>query len=264
MRKLALLGVFGASVAWGAVKQARNGEVDWEGQVVKATGSGAPDFHASNPAQARLGAEKAAQLDAFRNLLVQAKGIHIKADHTVGDEMAKDEVRGKVEGLIRGYRTTNKRYFSDSGVEMDVEVPLALLTEALVPPDVTSKPALNSKGVKKVTGLVVDARGLKFTRALAPRLLDEAGATLYSGQVLTDEARKSMGPASYAADLENAQKNLRVGNKPLVVKAIRAEGSDLIISSEDVHKIAAENDTYLSEGRVIIVANDSSKKEKQR
>src|SRR5206468_1614979 len=59
--------------------------VSWAGQVVKATGSGAPDLKSANPAQARLGAERAAQMDAFRALLTQVKGISISAGHTVGD-----------------------------------------------------------------------------------------------------------------------------------------------------------------------------------
>src|SRR5579871_5024752 len=69
--------------------------VNWEGQVVKASGQGAPDMRASSPAQARLGAERAAKLDAFRNLLEQVKGVQLSAGKTVGDQMAKDEIRGK-------------------------------------------------------------------------------------------------------------------------------------------------------------------------
>src|SRR5687768_9122060 len=53
--------------------------VNWEGQVLKATGSGAPDPRAATPAQARLGAERAAKLDAFRNLLEQARGVQLSA-----------------------------------------------------------------------------------------------------------------------------------------------------------------------------------------
>ena len=48
--------------------------VNWSGQIVKATGAGAPDLKAQNAAQARLGAERAALTDAFRNLLAQVKG----------------------------------------------------------------------------------------------------------------------------------------------------------------------------------------------
>ena len=90
--------------------------VNWQGQVLKATGSGAPDMRASNPAQARLGAERAAKLDAFRNLLEQAKGLQVQSGRTVEDELKRDEIKGRVEGVIKGFKVTNKRYFSDNGV----------------------------------------------------------------------------------------------------------------------------------------------------
>src|SRR3954464_7024813 len=83
--------------------------VNWEGQVLKATGAGAPDMKASTPAQARLGAETAAKLDAFRNLLTQAKGIRVSAEKTVGDAMTSDEVKARVEGVIKGFKITGKR-----------------------------------------------------------------------------------------------------------------------------------------------------------
>ncbi len=229
--------------------------VNWQGQVVKATGSGAPDMKASNPAQARLGAEQAAKMDAFRNLLAQVKGIQISAGKTVGDEMAKDEIKGKVEGVIRGFKVTGKRYFSDSGVEIDVEVPLSALAEVLVD-NKDEKLAVKSDGEKKNTGLVVDARGLNVTPALAPRLLDEAGKPVYAAECLSDEARKSSGVAGYAKSLDEAKKNMqRVGDKPLVLKATKAQGSDLVLSADELKKLAEANNSYLAEGRVVIVTN---------
>ena len=228
--------------------------VNWQGQVVKATGAGAPDMRAANPAQARLGAEKAAQMDAFRNLLQQVKGIQIKAGKTVGDEMAKDEIRGKVEGLVRGYKVTAKRYFSDSGVEVDVEVPLSSLTEIFVEPAATQL-AVKSEGEKKNTGLVIDARGLTVTPALSPRLLDEAGKQLYGVEAMTAEARKSSAVAAYVKSLDDAKKNQRAGENPLIVKASKAQGTDLVLTADDAKKIAQENSSYLAEGRVVIVTN---------
>jgi hypothetical protein len=224
--------------------------VNWEGQ----TGAGAPDLKASTPAQARLGAETAAKLDAFRNLLAQAKGLRISADKTVGDAMASDEIKAKVEGVIHGYKITARRYFSDSGVEMDVEVPLSALTE-LVAPASDAHAQLNTAGEAKNTGLVVDARGLKLEKALSPRLLDDAGKSVYGIDTLSDDARKSKGVASYFATLDAAKKSLLVGDKPLVIKASKVQGTDLVLSAEDLKRLSESNNAYLAEGRVAIVTN---------
>ncbi len=51
-----------------------NGEINWGEQVIRATGSGAPNPDAPNVAAARLGAERAAKADALRNILETVKG----------------------------------------------------------------------------------------------------------------------------------------------------------------------------------------------
>ena len=229
--------------------------VNWEGQVLKATGGGAPDLKATTPAQARLGAETAAKLDAFRNLLAQAKGLRLSAEKTVGDAMATEEVKAKVEGAIRGFKITSKRYFSDGGVEIDVEVPLAAITELVAPAAAEAHAALNTNGEPKNTGLVVDARGLKVQKALSPRLLDEAGKSVYGLDSLSGDARKSKAVASYFASLDAAKKSLLVGDKPLVLKATKVQGTDLVLSAQDLKKLAEFNNEYLSDGRVAIVSN---------
>jgi hypothetical protein len=228
--------------------------VNWEGQVLKATGAGAPDLKASTPAQARLGAETVAKLDAFKNLLAQAKGLRVSAEKTVGDAMSTEEVKAKVEGAIHGFKITGKRYFSDGGVEIDVEVPLSALTE-LVAPSPEAHAALNTEGEPKNTGLVVDARGLKVQKALSPRLLDDAGKPVYGIDSLSDDARKSKGVASYFATLDSAKKSLLVGDKPLVIKASKVQGTDLVLSAEDLKRLAESNNAYLAEGRVAIITN---------
>jgi hypothetical protein len=231
------------------------GGVNWEGQILKATGSGAPDLKASTAAQARLGAEMAAKLDALRNLIAQAKSIQVSAGKTLGEEMTNDEVRARVEGAVKGFRIANKRYFSDQGVEIDVEVPLSALASALEGAPSPEKPALKTEGAKVNTGLVIDARGLSVTPALQPRILDEAGKVLYGAAYLSDDARKSKGVASYFQSLDSAKKSPVVGEKPLVIKAAKVNGSDVILSADDIKKLAESNNAYLAEGRVAIVTN---------
>jgi hypothetical protein len=227
--------------------------VNWQGQVLKATGSGAPNLKSSSPAQARIGAEKAAKLDALRNLLEQAKGIQISAGKKVGDELEKSEVRAKVEGVIKGYTVTDTRYFSDNGVEIDVEVPLSAITSVLVPSE--TQIALNQSGKAEHSGVVVDATGLKVIPALAPRLLDESGKALYAADCLNEEARQSHGVASYFKSVADAQKSAVVGKKPLVLKAARVDGSDVVLTAESAKLLAAVNQSFLAEGRVAIVSN---------
>jgi hypothetical protein len=230
--------------------------VNWQGQVVKATGSGAPDLKATTPAQARIGATRAAKMDAFKNLLEQVKGIQVSAGKTVGQAMAGDEIRGKVEGVIRGFKITGTRYYSDGGIEVDVEVPLSALTELLLPESDTQLATPGKpEGEAKNTGLVIVASGLKVTPALSPRLLDEGGKELYGATTLTPEARKSSGVASYVQTLDEAKKSMKAGDKPLVVKATMAKGSDLILGADDLKKLAEVNNSYLADGRVVIVTN---------
>lgn len=224
--------------------------VDWQNQVVRATGSGAPDVNAANPSQARAGAEKAARADALRNLLTQLKGMQITAGNTIGAAMASDEVRAKVEAAAKAYRISAKRYYSDMGMEIDVELPIAALTEVFAP--AAAAPSGGSSD-KKTTGLIVDARGLKLAPSLAPRLIDDSGQEIYGIGRLSEQARRSSGVAAYAPGLEQAKKSLRVGDKPLLVKGAEARGSDVVLGAEERKKLGDGNGQYLVDGRVVIV-----------
>ncbi len=233
---------------------ARTG-VDWQTQVLKATGSGAPDMRATSPAQARLGAEKAAQLDAFRNLLGQVKGIQVSAGKTVGEQMGQEEIRARVEGVIKGYRVVKKRYFSDQGVELDVEVPLASISLAILPPAAEVPLPGDRSGGDRHTGLVVDVRGLGVQPVLAPRLLDESGKLLYGLEVLPEATRKTTGVAGWFKSADAASRAPTVGDAPLVLKAARAKGSDLVLAPADARALVELPPTVLQEGRVTIVYN---------
>ncbi len=242
------------SCSWAAESKPQPG-VNWAGQVVRATGQGAPDLKAQNPAVARLGAERAALADALRNLLGQVKGVSVDGTRKVGELMEKDEVRTRVEGLVRGYTIVNKRYFSDSGVEVEIEVPLALLSD-VVDPDAAQVLAAGKKEAAVTnTGLVIDARGLKVQPALLPRVLDESGRPLYSVDSLSADARKQTGVASYVQSIEDANTSRKAGEKPLVLKAAAAEGAELRLSAEDAKKLASLNTGFLADGKVVIVLN---------
>lgn len=235
--------------------------VDWSQKTIKATGRGAPALNAPSIAAARIGAEKAAEIDALRNIIAVLKGIQITSERSVGDAMGgSDELKAKLEGQAKGFKRVNTRYFSDGGVEIDVEMNIAdLLTEVMPEPaaKVAEAPKLPAEGEAKNTGLVVDATGLKPTPALAPRLLDEAGKEIYSANVVEPTAIKSNGIAGYLKSIDEAKKSARVGAKPLILKALRVQGgTDLVLANADADKLRDPkgNVAYLGEGRVIIVS----------
>lgn len=238
---------------------AETGAVDWQKKVVKCTGAGAANLRDAqgNPAVARIGAEKAAKLDAVRSCMETIKGVTIEKGETVGGALAGDKVlTGRVQGLVKGYKVVDKRYFEDGGVELDVEVPMdGVLSETLLPKgEVKAPPAA---GEVAGTCLVVDARGRKVLKALAPRVVDEAGAELYGPAMLNETARRLGGSAMYAKDLDAAKKAYgpRIGDKPITVSALGADGPDVVISTADAAALKGKNLGFLAEGRVVILTD---------
>jgi hypothetical protein len=193
---IALAAALLAALPPGAAR-AEEGRVDWERKVVRCTGSGAANLKDAegNPAVARIGAEKAAKLDAVRNCLATLRGIQLESGRSVGSALESDAaLSGRVQGLVRGFRTVGKpRYFSDGGVEMDVEVPLeGALSDALLPRAPGEAPAgAVPAAAGGPTSLVVDARGQKLVPALAPRVKDEAGQELYGPARLDEDGRRA-------------------------------------------------------------------------
>ena len=265
--KLALaLAAAAACTALPAGARAESG-VDWQRKVVKCTGSGAANLRdaAGNPASARIGAEKAAKLDALRNCMEALKGVQLESGKTVGGELASDQtLTGQVTGLVKGFKVVGApRYFNDGGVELDVEVPLdGAMSDALLPkPEKKEEPKAEPKKKTEAapvgTSLVVDARGQKLVPALAPRILDEAGKEVYGPATLGEKGRKAGGTVAYANDLVAAQAAMkdRLGDKPFVVKAVRAQGTDLVISTADAAAISHGDAGFLADARVVVLSD---------
>lgn len=103
-----------------------NGNVNWTTGVVEAVGIGAPPEKYYGKPQARPMALRAAQLDAYRNLLEVVKGVRVTSATYVEDFATKsDEVRTEVSGLVRGAQVVKKDYLSDGTVEVTMRMSLS-------------------------------------------------------------------------------------------------------------------------------------------
>lgn len=259
------------------------GRVNWSGGYVEATGIGAPPERYYGKPQARPMALRAAQVDAYRNLLEVVQGVRVDSETEVRDfTTASDTIRAKVEGLVKGAQIVKRDYLSDGTVEVTLRMPLygefantilplpkptkpeeppvapAAPVEPVTPagPQVVSPPPAPAAEV--YTGLVVDARGVQLRPTMKPRIIDESGKEVYGYMMVDQNYANQQGISSYSKDLTAAQNNPRVTNNPLTVKALRAEGptkGDVVISTADASKIegAAENLSFLKKCRVMIV-----------
>src|SRR4051812_20790046 len=77
--------------------------VDWSTRVIRVKGSGAPDTtRSANVAVARINAERAAKVDAYRNALEQLKGVNVTSGSAAGQLLDDAATRARVESLVHG------------------------------------------------------------------------------------------------------------------------------------------------------------------
>ncbi|MCG3119455.1 MAG: hypothetical protein ALAOOOJD_01863 [bacterium] len=297
MRSGWVIGILTASLAFAQYTQpiGDNGSVDWSQQKIKATGIGAPNPNMPPGAQ-RAGAITAAKSDALRNLLATAKGMFLTSETTVNNAIVEsDVIKTRVEGFLRGFTVVDTRYMSDQSVEVDVEVPLNGLADALLPqsfgggrlmsaqpvcpmcgqpwpqgkavppgvqlvnPGAGSQAATGgATGSSAFTGLIIDAKGLGVMPAMAPKVVDENGEEVYGSKYVSRDFAVKQGMVGYDKDVNAARGNQRVTNNPLIIKGLKAGGTnhtDVVISNADAQRIhaAAQTQNFLNNCRVMMV-----------
>ncbi len=245
------------------------GGINWQDQIIRSTGIGAPNPKMPLAAQ-RAGALEAAKRVALRNLLETVKGMTINSETTVENAMiASDIINTQVSGIVRNFKVVDTRYMSTGDVEVDVEIPLSgVLADALLPMQQGGPmiPGQNfpidqsflpqQSGV--FTGLIVDARGSGLRPAMAPKILDEQGNEVYGSGYVSREYAVQIGVVGYEKDINRAKSNERVTNNPMIIKGLKATGTnhaDIVISNPDAQRVlaAAKNLNFMEKCQVMII-----------
>ena len=268
MKKLISLSVLLLSLSFsqGVVTQLEKGSVNYSEQTISAIGIGFVPQNAINAGQARRLALRIAKQDALRQLIEIVNGVTLTSETTMSGAMVDDVINTKVRGFIRGARQNgDPKYLSDTSVEVEYSVPMSGISDLMLPPltvpvaapgEVASAPSsLNAGGI---TGIIIDARGLKTRPAMAPRILDQNGNAVYGPGTYSREYAVKNGVAGYSKSLEAAQKDARVMGNPLIIKGVAAAGTnrtDITVSNADVSKIDSANRSYsvLKDCRVLIL-----------
>lgn len=239
------------------VQKVGHGEINWSKKVVTATGSGAAKMDGT-VAQSRLMAERAAKIDALRNIVETIQGIQVTGTRSAQDVMSNGEIKTRVAGMAQGFKVVDTKYYSDGAVDVIVQMPIdENLTNALV--ERPKKPRkVSASGAAVFTGLIVNARGLGLTPSMAPRIVDESGKEIYGTEVVSEKGLQQGGIVGYAKADDQARE--RTGEKPLIVKALRLADkskTDVVIANGDADKLRDPNAnlSFLADGKVVLLVD---------
>jgi hypothetical protein len=265
MRNVMVASICSLLVLTGTTATAQSG-TDWTEGAITAIGIGVPPVNARTKGQGRAMARRAATVDAQRLLVEILQGVNVDAETTVENFMANDIVKTRVKGILRGARQVGKpTYMDDGSVEVTLAVNLrGTLSDVLLPKEGFGEPPAEEATAPPEpdgnTGLIIDARGLGLSPAMAPKIVDEADKLVYGAKLVSRKAAVTHGIAVYEKDLDTAKKNDRIGSNPLVIKGTKAKGrnkTNVVVSDDDGAKtrIAAEGQAFLNQCKVVVVVD---------
>lgn len=229
-----------------------HGQIDWTSGQIKVTGSGTPPGRGTY-ASKRLMAERAAIVDAYRQLGEIVQGVHVDAETTVREFIVdSDVIQTRMQAFIQGARRVgNPRQLSDGTIEVDMVLNLygrGNLADIIQPQKPLSKPTYSTLDGQPTdeayTGVIIDLQGRGAQPAMSPSILDSSGGELYLGQQNLSEAFIDFvineGIVAYANSMGEARQLGRAGKNPLILKAAKATGkfkADAVLDDDAAQKL---------------------------
>ncbi len=184
----------------------------------------------------------------------------------------RDIILAGIETIAANAKITEQHYASDRSAEVTIETSIfGGFLQLVLPDSIREIPkinyiesnnknsaAKNSEDKQKFTGLIIDARELKFQPVIYPIIISEQGERIYSSIFISREYAVQKGVCGYACTMTQALESKRAGKNPLIIKGLRTgcpDNSSIVISSSDAEKIerATEHYSFMKECKVIIV-----------
>ena len=128
----------------------------------------------------------------MRQLVEIVNGVTLTSETTMSGAMFDDVIKTQVQGVIRGaFQVGDPKYLSDTSIEVVYEVPMAGISEVMIPPTGFLDPfaptaaatsdaaAADAPTTGAITGLIIDCTGLGIRPAMSPQILDQNGGIVY-------------------------------------------------------------------------------------
>jgi len=255
-----------AGIGKGVYGGFHSGKIDWLHGVAETTVTTVLSAKHLRSDRARAKAANDALESARQSLLDLVGRIRIDSRTSIKDLLSRAEtLRHSLQELVRDLPVQSIRYRGNGRVELNLAVALSgALSELMLPQDIRTIDSVHQPRIptpttdQGFTGLVVDCPGVSARPAMVPKIFDEDDQLVYGPPYISREYAVKKGVAGYFRDVGAAQRDERVGPKPLTVKGIKtaANGpSDLIISNSDAARIrgTASNLKWLQRCKVLIV-----------
>ncbi len=243
-----------------------NGSVNWSTGKISAIGKASPEDNTETSHESVPGSARA---DANRRIIEILKQINITNALSVDSYASRNDViLAGIEKTARDAHISKQYYTSALAVEIIIETSiLGGFLQLVLPEDIRQitkiSPETRNSGLKEIgeniyTGLIIDARGLKIEPVLNPVIVSEQGHEVYSPVYISREFAVQNGVCKYICSMDQALKDKRIGNHPLVLKGLRKEvkqNTVIVISMSDYYLLekTTERHVFLKECRVIIV-----------
>lgn len=255
--------------------------VSFDNNSIVVTEMGLPKASDTKIGHKKAHARRAAVLNAYRQLLEEAKGVWVKATSSTEDlEFGSEIVQAKIEGVVKNAKVIKEEWNPEEEIyTVTVEMPLYgatnSLASAIIPdnipqeniftPTTYSAPNLTNTDRDNArmsangnyTGLIVDCRNMGLEPVMAPTIVDANNKPFYGLRNIDHNMVVSNGMCSYSRDLNSCS---RAGSNPLVVQAIgfqqgKPVNGSPMVSNEDALKILAENERshFLDRTAVVFV-----------
>ncbi len=252
--------------------------VNFEKQLISVTAYGRPDENRRGSlAEKLIFAMTEARAKAYVEMAAYIEGIAVDGARIIKDNRLYDaRTRLAMTAMVKNAREIErKRHFAGDGSVYYTST-LAIfcngssgINRVLIPrlkadaaSQSTPQYALpgnynppSAAAQQRYTGLVIDAGGLGLRPALAPRILAEDGKEIYGMLKIDSGYAIEQGVVAYTDQPGNQTIQDRVGDHPLVIKAIRVSGvnrCDVVLSDKDAGLVlwADQIGKFLKECRV--------------
>ena len=271
-----LLGGLQAQAGQGLIEDLGPAYLDWRTKTLTAIGEVEPPGQAvGNAGKSKSSGllARQAKMRARQALWQGLQKVRVDDTRTVGDIVKADpDKRQTLRELV--HAAPLKPGSAQDGLAVSCKATLSLTGKILsecIPSNVwyeDYEPAAYAESSMpqgpeiKITGLIVDARGLGGKPALTCRLFDGQERLVHGPSLMSREIGQARGVVGYRSSVQEAKASSRVGGSPLIVRARRLHReslTDFIVALEDVQPLWLSGSfDVLRDGKVIVVLQEES------